>query len=109
MLPKLLTSIFGSRNDRLLKQYQRGVVRINALEAQFEGLDDAALRAKTDEFRQRVAQGATLDDLLAEAFAVAREACKRTLKCAISTCSWLAAWRCIRERSPKCAPARARR
>jgi len=80
MLPKLLTSIFGSRNDRLLKQYQRGVERINALEAQFERLDDAALRAKTDEFRQRVAQGATLDDLLAEAFAVAREACKRTLK-----------------------------
>ncbi len=67
MLPKLLTQIFGSRNDRLLKQYRRVVERINALEPQFETLDDAALRAKTDEFRQRLAQGATLDDLLPEA------------------------------------------
>jgi len=51
MLPKLLTSIFGSRNDRLLKQYRQVVVQINALEPQFEALDDTALRAKTDEFR----------------------------------------------------------
>jgi preprotein translocase subunit SecA len=80
MLPKLLTQIFGSRNDRLLKQYRRVVERINALEPQFETLDDAALRAKTDEFRQRLAQGATLDDLLPEAFAVVREASKRVLK-----------------------------
>jgi preprotein translocase subunit SecA len=80
MLPKLLTQIFGSRNDRLLKQYRRVVERINALEPQFEALDDGALRAKTDEFRQRLAQGATLDDLLPEAFAVVREASKRVLK-----------------------------
>jgi len=80
MLPKLLTQIFGSRNDRLLKQYRRVVERINALEPQFEALDDAALRAKTDEFRQRLTQGATLDDLLPEAFAVVREASKRVLK-----------------------------
>jgi preprotein translocase subunit SecA len=80
MLPKLLTQIFGSRNDRLLKQYRRVVERINALEPQFEALDDVALRAKTDEFRQRLAQGATLDDLLPEAFAVVREASKRVLK-----------------------------
>jgi preprotein translocase subunit SecA len=80
MLPKLLTSIFGSRNDRLLKQYRRVVEKVNALESQFEKLDDAALRAKTDEFRQRVAQGSSLDDLLPEAFAVVREAGKRTLK-----------------------------
>ncbi len=80
MLPKLLTSIFGSRNDRLLKQYQRVVVKINAMEPQFEALDDAALRAKTDEFRQRLSQGSTLDDLLPEAFAVVREAGKRSLK-----------------------------
>jgi len=80
MLPKILTSIFGSRNDRLLKQFRRVVERINALETGLERLDDAALRAKTDEFRQRVAQGTALDDLLPEAFAVVREAGKRALK-----------------------------
>ena len=80
MLPKLLTSIFGSRNDRLLKQFRQVVAKVNALEAQFESLDDAALRAKTDEFRQRVAGGESLDDLLPEAFATVREAGKRTLK-----------------------------
>jgi len=80
MFPKILTQIFGSRNDRLLKQYRRTVETINALEPQFEALDDAALRAKTDEFRQRVAAGTSLDDLLPEAFAVVREAGKRSLK-----------------------------
>jgi preprotein translocase subunit SecA len=80
MLPKLLTSIFGSRNDRLLKQYRQVVTKINALEPQFEALDDASLRAKTAEFKQRLEQGSTLDDLLPEAFAVVREASKRTLK-----------------------------
>ena len=80
MLPKLLTSIFGSRNDRLLKQYRKAVEQINALEPRFEGLDDAALRAKTDEFRQRIAQGTTLDELMPEAFAAVREAGKRSLK-----------------------------
>ena len=80
MLPKLLTSIFGSRNDRLLKQYRQVVAKINALESQFESLDDAALRAKTDEFRARLAQGETVDQLLPEAFAVVREGSKRVLK-----------------------------
>src|ERR1044071_5217478 len=80
MLPKILTSIFGSRNDRLLKQYSKVVERINALEGEYERLDDVALRAKTDEFKQRFAQGSALDDLLPEAFAVVREAGKRTLK-----------------------------
>lgn len=80
MLPKLLTQIFGSRNDRLLKQYRQVVQRVNALEPQFEALDDAALQAKTAEFRQRVANGETLDQLLPEAFAVVREAGKRVLK-----------------------------
>jgi preprotein translocase subunit SecA len=80
MLPKLLTSIFGSRNERLLKQFRAVVAKINALEPQFEALDDAALRAKTAEFRTRLGQGSTLDDLLPEAFATVREASKRTLK-----------------------------
>jgi preprotein translocase subunit SecA len=80
MLPKLLTQIFGSRNERLLKQYGRVVERINALESSFEKLDDTQLAAKTQEFRQRLSQGSTLDDLLPEAFATVREAGKRVLK-----------------------------
>ncbi|HEX7689202.1 MAG TPA: preprotein translocase subunit SecA [Burkholderiaceae bacterium] len=80
MLPKLLTSIFGSRNDRLLKQYRRIVDKIAALEGPTAALDEAALKGKTAEFRARLAQGTPLDDLLPEAFAVVREAGKRALK-----------------------------
>ncbi len=80
MLPKILTQIFGSRNERLLKQYRRVALQVNALEEKFEALDDAALAAKTAEFRQRHAAGETLDGLLPEAFAVAREGSKRALK-----------------------------
>ncbi|MFL6676884.1 MAG: preprotein translocase subunit SecA, partial [Burkholderiaceae bacterium] len=78
--PKLLTSIFGSRNDRLLKQYRHVVQKVNAFEPAFELLSDTELRAKTEEFRRRVAEGETLDELLPEAFAAVREASKRTLK-----------------------------
>ncbi|MCE1162142.1 MAG: preprotein translocase subunit SecA [Thiomonas sp.] len=77
---KFLTSLFGSRNERLLRQYRRVVERINALEPQFEKLSDDELRAKTAEFRQQVAGGRSLDDLLPEAFAVVREGGKRALK-----------------------------
>lgn len=80
MLPKLLTQIFGSRNDRLLKQYRRVVETINALEPQLEKLSDEQLRGKTQEFKDRLGSGHTLDDLLPEAFAVVREGSKRTLK-----------------------------
>ena len=80
MANNFLTKIFGSRNDRLLKQFRKSVVAINALESQFEALDDAALKAKTDEFRNRVAAGESLDKLLPEAFAVVREGSKRVLK-----------------------------
>ncbi|AXA92305.1 preprotein translocase subunit SecA [Massilia sp. YMA4] len=76
----LLTQIFGSRNQRLLKQYQKTVKAINALEPEFEKLTDAQLQAKTPEFRERVAKGEALDDLLVEAFAVCREASKRVFK-----------------------------
>ena len=79
-MAKFLTSIFGSRNDRLLKQYRKTVARIKALEPEFEKLSDEALRGKTQEFKDRLAQGQTLDDLLPEAFAVVREASKRVLK-----------------------------
>jgi len=76
----LLTQIFGSRNQRLLKQYQKTVKAINALEPEFEKLSDAELQAKTPEFKERIAKGETLDDLLPEAFAVCREASKRVFK-----------------------------
>ena len=76
----LLTKIFGSRNDRLLKQYRKTVERINALEPSLESLSDDELRAKTESFRQRLTQGATLDDLLPEAFAVVREGSKRVMR-----------------------------
>ncbi len=79
MLNRLLTRIFGSRNERLLRQFQKNVARINALEPEMEKLDDAGLRAKTDEFRARVAAGETLDAILPEAFAVCREASRRVL------------------------------
>jgi preprotein translocase subunit SecA len=80
MLPKFLTQLFGSRNDRLLKTYRKAVQQINTLEPAFEKLDDLQLRGKTDEFRSRLANGETLDQVLPEAFAAVREAGKRTLK-----------------------------
>ncbi|WP_338770899.1 preprotein translocase subunit SecA [Massilia sp. METH4] len=76
----LLTAIFGSRNQRLLKQYQKTVKAINALEPEYEKLSDAELQAKTPAFKERVANGEALDDLLVEAFAVCREASKRVFK-----------------------------
>ena len=78
-MAKFLTNIFGSRNQRLLRQYGKVVTKINALEEGLSALDDAALRAKTDEFRQRYADGESLDSLLPEAFAVAREAAQRSI------------------------------
>ena len=80
MATNFLTKLFGSRNDRLLKQYRKTVARINAMEPEFEKLDDQALRAKTQEFKERVAKGETLDALLPEAFCVVREGSKRIMK-----------------------------
>ncbi len=80
MASNILTKIFGSRNDRLLKSYRKTVERINALEPQYEKLDDEQLRAKTQEFKDRVAAGETLDAILPEAFAVVREGSKRAMK-----------------------------
>ncbi len=74
MLNNLLTSVFGSRNERLLKQLSGIVKKVNALEAQTQALSDEALKAKTDEFKDRHAKGESLDKLLPEAFAVCREA-----------------------------------
>ena len=79
MLASIARAIFGTSNDRSLKGYQRRVPQINALEAGMKALSDEALAAKTVEFRDRLADGATLDELLPEAFAVVREASRRTL------------------------------
>ena len=79
MFNRFLTSIFGSRNERVLRQLGKVVTQINALEPKFQALSDAELRAKTDEFRQRLKDGAKLDSLIPEAFATVREASQRVL------------------------------
>jgi preprotein translocase subunit SecA len=77
MIANLFTKIFGSRNDRTIKNLRKTVALINALEEQFSALSDEDLKAKTAEFRQRFEQGTSLDDILPEAFATVREASKR--------------------------------
>ena len=80
MISKVLKKLFGSRNDRLLKIYQKNVRLINQFEPDLESLSDEALKSKTSEFKERLASGETLDNVLAEAFAVVREASKRVLQ-----------------------------
>ena len=79
MIGSILTKVFGSKNERVLKDIQPLVNQINELESQIEHLDDSALAAKTAEFRQRAEKGESLEDLLPETFAVIREASKRVL------------------------------
>lgn len=79
MITTLLNRVFGSRNDRLLRQLQKNVLVINSLEPQYQALTDEQLRAKTIEFKQRLKEGATRDSLLPEAFAAVREAGRRVL------------------------------
>ena len=79
MVSKLLNKVFGSRNDRLLKRMDKTVARVNAFEPEISALDDESLRAKTDAFKERLTKGETLEDILPEAFAVVREAGKRSL------------------------------
>jgi preprotein translocase subunit SecA len=79
MFASIARAVFGTSNDRSLKAYQKRVPKINAWEKDIAALDDAALSAKTDEFRRRLSAGETLDDILPEAFAVVREASKRVL------------------------------
>jgi preprotein translocase subunit SecA len=80
MLGSLFRAVFGTKHERDAKRMRPAVEAINALEPALQALDDAALRAKTDEFRKRLADGAELDDLLEEAFAVTREAARRTVR-----------------------------
>nr|WP_010132546.1 preprotein translocase subunit SecA [Microbulbifer agarilyticus] len=79
MIGNLIKTVFGSKNDRELKRMRKVVSKINALEDEYKALDDTALKAKTDEFKQRLANGEKLDSLLPEAFAAVREAGSRTL------------------------------
>ncbi len=79
MIGKALTKVFGSRNQRLLKKMNKTVEDINALESEFEAIDDEGLLAKTESFKKRIADGESIDSLLPEAFAAAREASKRSL------------------------------
>ncbi len=80
MLNRIFTNVLGSRNQRVLRRFWKSVDKINALEPQISALSDEQLKAKTSEFRQRIKDGETLENLLVEAFAVVREASKRTLK-----------------------------
>ncbi len=80
MINKLVKKLLGTRNDRLLNQYRKDLVKINALEASYRELSDVELAAKTAEFRQRLSQGQTLEQVLVEAFATVREASRRVLK-----------------------------
>ena len=105
MIQGFLTKLFGSRNERILKQFRRNVAAINALEPAMSALSDEALRARTDAFRERLANGETLDALLPEAFATCREAARRALGMRhfdVQLIGGMVA-------SPRCAPARARR
>jgi len=80
MLPQLLTRLFGSRNERLLRQFRKTVQAINALEPKYEAMDDATLQSQTQVLKDRLAAGETLDQILPDAFAAVREASKRVLK-----------------------------
>src|SRR5207237_5301791 len=79
MIGAVARKLFGSSNDRRIRAYRRRVDEVNALEAELEALSDEALRARTDAFKQQLAEGQSLDDILVPAFATVREAAKRTL------------------------------
>ncbi len=109
MFATLARTLFGSANDRSLKAHQRRVPEINALEPAMQALDDAALAGKTAEFRTRIAAGASLDELLPEAFAVVREASRRVLGMRHFDVQMIGGMVLhSRPASPRCAPARAR-
>lgn len=108
MIANILKKVFGSRNDRLLKQYRAVVNRINALESGLQTLDDAALAGKTAEFRARVEKGERLDSLLPEAFAVCREASRRVMGMRHFDVQLIGGMVLHDARLPKCAPAKAR-
>ncbi len=101
MFGALARTLFGTANDRIVKGFDKTVAKINALEPEMVKLTDEQLRGKTAEFRESLAKGETLDDLLPEAFATVREAAKRTLGQRHFDVQLKAAWSCTRARSPK--------
>ena len=96
MLIKLLTKVFGSRNDRTLRRMRKVVNIINAMEPEMEKLSDEELKGKTAEFRARLEKGEVLENLIPEAFA--------SLACVTSTFSYSAVWFLTNAASPKCVP-----
>ena len=109
MIGTILKKVFGTRNERELKRIQVIVDRINALEQGIAALDNTALRAKTDEFKKRLEQGETLDDLLPEAFAVVRETSKRVLGMRHFDVQLIGGIVLHEGRSPRCARAKEKR
>ena len=109
MLDLLLRTIFGTKHERDVKRSMPTVVAIGALEASLTSLDETALRARTDEFRKRVADGETVEDLLVEAFAVCREAARRTVGMRHFDVQLIGGMMLHRAPSPRWRPAKARR
>ena len=101
MIDTLLSKVFGTKNEREVKAMRPIIAAINALEPQMQQLSDAELAAKTQEFKQRLADGATLDDLMVEAFAVFAKQAGACSTCGISMFSSSAASSCIAAKSPK--------
>ncbi len=109
MVSKILKKIFGSRNDRMVKLMMKDVAKINELEANLQTLSDDELKARTEEFRQRLESGEQLDDLLFEAFATVREAGVRTLNMRHFDTQLIGGMVLNQARLPRCVPARVRR
>ena len=95
MLTTLLKMIFGTKSQRDVRRMQPLVARINRIEAELQQLSDEQLQAKTAEFRQRLAEGATVDSLMCEAFAVVKNACRRLCGRSVSVCGQELVWNMI--------------
>ncbi len=108
MVSNIFSKVFGSRNERLIKRMSKAVASINALEPEVHALSDEQLRAKTDEFRKRLDEGAKLDELLPEAFAVVRETGLRALDMRHFDVQLIGGMVLNQGRSPRCARVRAR-
>lgn len=109
MLIKLLTKVFGSRNDRTLRRMRKAVSLINAMEPEMEKLSDDELKAKTNEFRARIEKGESVESLIPEAFAVVREASKRVFGMRHFDVQLLGVWCSTIVVSRKCVPVKVKR
>ncbi|SUG57372.1 preprotein translocase SecA subunit [Salmonella enterica subsp. diarizonae] len=109
MLIKLLTKVFGSRNDRTLRRMRKAVSLINTMEPEMEKLSDDELKAKTNEFRARIEKGESVESLIPEAFAVVREASKRVFGMRHFDVQLLVVWCSTIAASRKCVPVKVKR